>query len=141
MSERSAVAKSQDLSESVVTLPTQADAWTRSSTLECKTTHTPHQRKKKKKNPAVCSRPPFLPPPPFPFHADSRIFCSLSFLPSDVFFPLACHASSFLTFPARLSLWSVVQHAPPPPPVQEDQMSLKRFKGPQVLLSESFSLR
>lgn len=97
VSENLVVGKSHDLSESVVTLPTQADTWIRSSALECK-------------NPAVCSRSPFFPSASFsPRCHPSALFCSLFLSTFFVIFPV-CYTSSFLTSHPCFLLWSVVQH-------------------------------
>lgn len=109
VSECSVVATSQDLSDSVVTLPTQADAWTRSSTLECKTT----PRKNKKTPPSVLALL-FFPHPLFPFHAESRTFCSLSFLPTFSFLSLLHLIFSHFPSPP-LSVVSCSTCPPPPP--------------------------
>lgn len=82
-----------------------------------------HQEKTKK-NPTVCSRPPFLPPPLFPFHAESRTFCSLSFLPTFFFLSLLHLIFSHLPSPPL----SVVSCSTcPPPPLDLMSEEILRF--------------
>lgn len=64
--------------------------------------------------------PSFSSPAPFSLPRHLPTLCSLFFLPT-FFPPPVCCASSFLTFPHCLSLWSVVA------PSQEHLMSQKRF--------------